>query len=135
MQWCPLSTESWILTAEPAQVGRARRLVDGFAAAQGVDEPTRNAVMLAISEAVTNAVLHGFPDGAGDSEIRLRATHEAASFELVVEDNGTGMRSRTDSPGAGYGLRIIRSLATAVETADRPPPGGLSVRIRFAVAG
>src|SRR5688572_5736090 len=52
----------WELSAHPESVSAARTAVREFAEAQGVDEIVLMDVALAVTEAVTNAVLHAFLD-------------------------------------------------------------------------
>ena len=100
------------LPAAPASVGAARRLVRRFAEDLGVDV---DAIELAVSEAVSNAVAHAYDDGRGTVEVEAAA----APYELqvVVRDHGGGIRD--DRPGgAGFGLAIIGRLAQHVDLDD-----------------
>ena len=119
------------LPAEPASARAARHavceLLDGV---EGVDAD-RGGVMLAVSEAVTNAILHAYASDAPDGRIRVRAElfdHEA--LDVTVEDDGIGMRTRTDSPGIGLGLPTISAVADSLEI-DVRSGGGTAVRMRF----
>ena len=49
---------AWTLPAVPATVGQMRRHAAGFAEAAGASEELARAVALAVSETVTNAVVH-----------------------------------------------------------------------------
>ena len=122
--------ESW--PAEPEHVGSARRVASAAAKRAGAPDRVRDAVSLAVTEAVSNAIVHGYresPDG------RITVTVEWGGDELrvIVRDRGTGMRPRTDSPGAGLGLPLIASLAETVSVSE-PPDGGTEVRMTFARA-
>ena len=48
------------LFADPQSVSALRRAVVAFAATAGATEDTRDAIALAVSEAVTNAVMHAY---------------------------------------------------------------------------
>jgi anti-sigma regulatory factor (Ser/Thr protein kinase) len=123
---CPLSLE---LAAEPASVAAARHAIAGFVAAKAVDE---DAIALAVSEAVSNAILHAYRDDAAPGRIRLRAGFTGPWLRIEVSDDGVGMRPRTDSPGLGLGLPLIAQVASHVDiTSD----SGTSVRMDFAVGG
>jgi serine/threonine-protein kinase RsbW/stage II sporulation protein AB (anti-sigma F factor) len=118
------------LPAEPASARTARHavceLLDGVSADRG-------GVMLAVSEAVTNAVLHAYSGGSREGRIRVRAElldHEA--LDVTVEDDGIGMRTRSDSPGIGLGLPTISALADTLEI-DVRSGGGTAIRMRFDV--
>jgi serine/threonine-protein kinase RsbW/stage II sporulation protein AB (anti-sigma F factor) len=58
-----VSTASWTAAARPREVPGLRRAVTRFAADHGVVEPPIDGLRLAVSEAVTNAIVHGFGDG------------------------------------------------------------------------
>jgi signal transduction histidine kinase len=71
---------------------------------------------LAISEVLTNAVLHAFrtQDLPGTVTVTIDVTSDQL-VEAVVRDDGMGMSSRGDSPGLGLGLALIASVADTVE--------------------
>ena len=85
-------------------------------------------VKLAVSEAVSNAVIHGFRDRRA-GRISVRARPERGRLLVVVADNGGGMRPNVDSPGLGLGLSLITKLASEVrfDSTDR----GLTVSMTF----
>jgi serine/threonine-protein kinase RsbW len=94
----------------PASCARARHEV--CAALHGLRVDVA-AVALALSEAVTNAVVHAYRDRIGEGandrfEVRVRL--EPDGVWVVVADEGMGMSARVDSPGLGLGLRLIRTL-------------------------
>ena len=116
------------LPAEPASARAARHavceLLDGV-------EADRGGVMLAVSEAVTNAILHAYGDQNPDGRIRVRAElFDSEALDVVVEDDGMGMRSRADSPGIGLGLPTISAVADRMEI-DVRDSGGTSIRMHF----
>src|SRR5690349_16488097 len=83
-----LSSLSVELPALPASVGKARGWALDALRQVAVD---RQAVALVVTEAVTNAVLHGYRDRAG-GQILLRATVTADDVVIEVADNGPGPR-------------------------------------------
>jgi anti-sigma regulatory factor (Ser/Thr protein kinase) len=89
-------------------------------------------VGLVISEAVTNVVLHAYRHREPGS-VRMKATVADGLLTVVVADDGIGMSPRSDSPGLGVGLALIRRLAQDV---DVEIDGGtrLLVRLRLAPA-
>jgi len=117
------------LPAEPASVPTARRAVSDYAERTGVDV---EAVAVAVSEAVTNAVLHGFSDG-GDGHIVIDARLQDGTLTVLVSDDGRGMHPNPDSPGLGFGLPMLAALSD--EMGIQPSPaGGTRVTMRFAAA-
>jgi serine/threonine-protein kinase RsbW len=116
--------------ALPEQVGEARHAVVDYARRYGVTDT--HAVALAVSEAVTNAVLHAYADAEpGDVEVTAQR-HPDDGFEVRVSDHGGGMKPRGDSPGMGVGLPLAATLAERLEVEARRG-GGTSVRMVFAV--
>lgn len=115
------------LAATPGSLAVIRRAVVAFAAGQDMPDPP--AIGLAVTEAVTNVVLHAYPPGSV-GEVRVVACAEPDQLVVVVRDWGTGMRPRPDSPGLGIGLPTIASLANVfdVEAADGV---GTLLRMRF----
>jgi serine/threonine-protein kinase RsbW/stage II sporulation protein AB (anti-sigma F factor) len=76
------------------------------------------AVDLAVSEAVTNAVVHAYRDrhpGAESGQVRITVTVEDGELLVVVSDEGMGLAPRLDSPGAGLGLPLMATLADRFE--------------------
>lgn len=121
------STLSLDLAAEPASVSAARHALAEFVAGHAVD---RAAVEVAVSEAVSNGVVHAYRDADATGRILLRAHFEGRTLRVAVSDQGRGMRPRPDSPGLGLGLPLIAQLATHVDIAsDR----GTTVVMHFAV--
>lgn len=106
-----------------------RHAVAGMAQRSGVQDPY--AVALAVSEVITNVVLHAYPEGEA-GVVELSAAVNGAAFSVAVRDRGAGMRPRTDSPGLGLGLAIAAHLASALEVAPRPG-GGTTITMRFPI--
>ncbi len=127
--------ERWAVQAEPSQVSVARRRVGALARRAGMVEPAARDVELGVSEAVTNAVLHAYTGRprAGTIELAVQVDVDGNALVVEVTDDGSGLRPRDDSPGAGFGLGLIRRL-TRTMTLTRPPDGGLSLRMAFPLA-
>ena len=112
-----------------ADVSRIRRRVWAFAAEHGASGMELAAIQIAVSEAVANAVEHGY-DGSGGA-IRVDADVEDGELEIVVTDGGRGFTSEPGG-GLGLGLALMRAGASAFEVRDRPL-GGVEVWMRFTV--
>jgi serine/threonine-protein kinase RsbW len=112
--------------ATPAAVPGVRRAVVDFAALHGVGLPPD--VALAVSEAVTNSVLHAYRDGTS-GDVRVVACAEAERLVVVVRDYGCGMSPHPNSPGLGLGLSVIGRLTTELNI-ERPDEGG-GTRLRM----
>lgn len=114
------------LEARPESVGIARRAVVDYAVAAGADGRASD-VELAVSEAVTNAVRHGYPDQPGHVDISAAASADALT--VVVIDDGEGLRVPSHDPGLGFGVQIMERLADEFTLEDTGH--GVSVRMRF----
>lgn len=127
-----MPSNSWTVTALPEEVPVLRRSAVRFAQMNGVPEHALGALSLAISEAVTNAVVHAFRDrehpGTVTVSIEIRPEDIA---EVIVRDDGMGMSRRADSPGLGLGLGLIASVADQVEQRRPHDAPGLEIWMAF----
>ena len=89
-----------------------------------------DAVRLAVSEAVSNVVVHSYRDAERHGEFTISIEWENDFLHVIVRDHGFGMQPRTDSPGAGLGLPLIASLADSFSVVV-PPDGGTEVSMTF----
>jgi len=69
-------------------------------------------VLIALSEAATNAVLHAYPPGS-PGRIRVLGRRQGLEIELAVEDDGT-WRDRSPHHD-GRGLAIIDAVSITAE--------------------
>ena len=106
-----------------------------FARANGVPKERLSDVELAVSEAVTNSVVHAFRGiGERGTVVVEAAVREHEWIDVRVADDGSGMAPRDDSPGLGLGLPLIRLLADQFDH-GRPSGGdGTEVWMRFRLA-
>ena len=118
------------LPAVPESVAALRRMAREVAERCGADDQVAADVTLAVSEAATNAVVHGYRDSA-EGELALAA--EAADHELCLEitDDGAGLVPRPDSPGMGLGLPLISRLASRFEVRTGPRGRGTQLFMAF----
>jgi serine/threonine-protein kinase RsbW/stage II sporulation protein AB (anti-sigma F factor) len=118
----------------PAQADQIAAIRNEFAAygrEHGVTDPA--GLRLAISEAVTNVVLHAYIDAPAPGEIEVIAVrHPDDGFEVRVCDDGRGMKPRPDSPGMGVGLPLVASLVEHFEI-EAKADGGTRLRMTFPV--
>jgi len=117
------------LPSEAASVAVARRAFGDLAREVGAPESD---VKLAVSEAVTNSVLHAYRD-RDPGTITLEARMDRSRLIIAVADDGSGMRPNLDSTGLGLGISLITKLATDVrfDSTDR----GTTVSMSFPVTG
>ena len=100
-----------------------------------------NDIKTAVSEAVTNAIVHGYPDRLGTILLRLRILEEN-TLEILVRDKGVGiadvaqarcpMFTTGGGDRAGMGFTILESFMDALKV--RSAPGkGTSVTMRLKI--
>jgi serine/threonine-protein kinase RsbW len=99
--------------AGPATPSAARHALRDFLRPLGADPRALADVLLALSEVVTNAVVHGYRGDAG--EVRVEAEHSDDRLLLSVADQGRGMSPRADSPGLGVGLPLVGTIAKKLD--------------------
>ena len=115
--------------ARPDQIAGVRHEVRDYARDNGATDP--NAVALAVTEAITNAIVHGYADAPEPGEIEVIAERMPNDgLEVRVCDEGRGMLPRPDSPGIGLGLPLVASLAERFEVEARAG-GGTRVLMAF----
>ena len=119
--------------AEVGQVAGMRNAVLSFAEVCGVTKAGRADVALAVGEACTNVVMHAYVDAAAPGSLTVEASHCDGELVVAVRDEGRGMLPRTDSPGLGLGLSIIRRVSHRLEICGNGA-SGTEVRMTFAVA-
>jgi anti-sigma regulatory factor (Ser/Thr protein kinase) len=115
------------LQPEPASVGMAREAVASYARECGAPEED---VKLAVSEAVSNAVVHGFRDRKG-GEIGLKAQTQPGYLLISIADNGIGMTPHLKSPGLGLGIALITRVSHEVQFESTD--SGTTVSMRFLI--
>jgi anti-sigma regulatory factor (Ser/Thr protein kinase) len=115
--------------ALPESVPIARRALAAVAAAAGAAGDRLEEIRLAVSEALTNAVVHAYRNGDAG---RLHVTAAVTSGELwiLIGDDGRGMHARNDSTGLGIGLSLISGLSDDFAILTRAS-GGTEVQMRF----
>lgn len=121
--------ESFEATAD--SVTEARTRLAAFAADAGATTAQIDAVRLAASEAMTNAVLHAYRGEPG--AIHVDAGVRSAELWILIADDGCGLEPRADRPGLGLGLGLISQVSDDFAIVSRAS-GGTEVRIRFNLA-
>jgi anti-sigma regulatory factor (Ser/Thr protein kinase) len=117
------------LAPEAQSIPKARRALRDFAKRCGADAPD---IALAASEAVTNALVHGYRKTASGS-IGLRAWLRGDHLIVRVVDHGAGMRPHREWPGLGIGLKVIRLIADEVSVDSSET--GVCITMRFPCRG
>jgi anti-sigma regulatory factor (Ser/Thr protein kinase) len=121
---------AWVLPAGPSAVTQMRRGAAEFVSTAGASEEVVQAVALAVSETVTNAVVHAY-DAQDRGEVRVSCTADGERFVVEVTDEGAGLWLRHDSPGIGHGLAMVGAVANALTIAAGPGGRGTAVTMTF----
>jgi serine/threonine-protein kinase RsbW len=108
----------------------ARDALVSVAAAAGAESDRLEAVRLAASEALTNAVIHAYQDRPG--LIHVAAWTSPDEFVMEIADDGLGLRAGSDTPGLGVGLGLIAQLTDGFDI-RQPHSGGTEVLMRFSL--
>lgn len=117
--------------AVPGSVPTARRLVVALAQEAGAGERELEAIRLATSEALTNAVVHAYAGEPG--LIHVHAELDDEGLSVAVADDGRGLAPRVDRRGMGLGLALIAQAAEHLAISKRAG-GGTVVQMRFALS-
>ena len=125
-----------------ANEGFARTAAACFAAQLDPTLEEVNDIKTAVSEAVTNAIVHAYPDTLGKILLKLRI-REGGTLEIVVKDWGVGIAdveqarvplfTTGSEERAGMGFTIMESFMDTLRV--RSAPGkGTTVTMRRAIA-
>ena len=125
-----------------ANEGFARTAAACFAAQLDPTLDEINDIKTAVSEAVTNCIVHAYPDRLGVVTMRLRL-YEENTLEIVVKDTGVGIddvekaRKPLYTTGgddrSGMGFTIMESFMDTLKV--RSAPGnGTAVTMRRRIA-
>ena len=112
--------------------GFARLAVAGFAAQM---DPTLNEledIKTAVSEAVTNAIVHAYPDSIGQVVVKVRICPDQV-LEVTVRDHGRGipdiekarqpMFTTGGEERSGMGFTIMESFMDSLRVRSAPGKG------------
>jgi anti-sigma regulatory factor (Ser/Thr protein kinase) len=115
--------------AIPESVPHARRALTDLAAAAGAGGERLEEIRLAVSEALTNAVVHAYRDHDG-GQIHITAAIASGELWVLIGDDGRGLHAWNDSRGLGIGLSLISGLSDDFAIVTRAS-GGTEVQMRF----
>lgn len=118
--------------------GFARSAVACFAAQMDPTLEELGDIKTAVSEAVTNCIVHAYPNELGIVTLRCRILKDNV-LDIVIKDKGVGIadieKARTPayttggSERSGMGITIMESFMTSLEISSAPGKG-TSVHMR-----
>ena len=89
-------------------------------------------IRTAVSEAVTNCIVHAYPDSMGAITLRCRILKDN-TLDIVIKDRGVGISDLEQakrptfttggSDRSGMGFTIMESFMTSFEVTSRPGKG------------
>ena len=138
----PVNTATIEFLSLSANEGFARTAAACFAAQLDPTLDEINDIKTAVSEAVTNAIVHAYPDRLGRVKLKLRL-FEDSLLEITVQDWGVGIadvaQARTplfttgNEERSGMGFTIMESFMDTLRV--RSTPGkGTTVTMRRRIA-
>jgi anti-sigma regulatory factor (Ser/Thr protein kinase) len=102
------------LPNRPENVSLVREMLNGLADALDLARDRLDDIKTAVSEACNNVVLHAYEGGEGPMTLRVHINEN--SLEILVSDQGSGIRPRppSDERMQGIGLSVIQALTDRV---------------------
>ena len=110
----------------------ARSAVSCFAAQMDPTIEELGDIRTAVSEAVTNAIVHGYPDGLGTITLRCRILKDNV-LDIVIKDKGVGisdieqarqpMFTTGGADRSGMGFTIMESFMTDLSISSEQGKG------------
>ena len=120
------------IPSKSANEAFARSAVACFASQMDPTLEELGDIRTAISEAVTNCIVHAYPDGFGLITVRCRILKDNV-LDIVIKDRGVGIpdveqaRRPTFTTGgadrSGMGFTIMESFMTSVSITSEPGKG------------
>ena len=128
--------------SKSANEGFARSAVACFAAQLDPTLEELGDIRTAVSEAVTNCIVHAYPDKLGNITLRCRILKDNV-LDIVVKDKGVGIAdveqakrpsfTTGGSERSGMGFTIMESFMTNLEVSSVPDKG-TTVHMRRRIA-
>lgn len=128
------------VSSDPAELPRVRDTIRAWIAQHGWEEPEIADIVLAVDEALSNVIRHGYEGQPGHKiELGLRALRDpqhGPGVEIRVRDFGKQVplekirgRKLDDLRPGGLGVHIIRSVMTSAEY-SHASGGGMQLVMR-----
>ena len=127
-----LNTVKITFPSRSVNEGFARAAVAAFAAQLDPTLAELGDIKTAVSEAVTNAVVHAYPDAIGTVQVRVRSLPDER-LEIAVKDHGVGIadvaQARTPmyttggEERSGMGFTIMESFMDKLTVKSTPGKG------------
>jgi serine/threonine-protein kinase RsbW len=122
------------VAARPEALPPLRRAVVALAHEAGFARDRVDDVAVAVSEVLTNVVVHAYRDEQKAGPISVAAAIDGESVRVTIRDEGRGFERRDDSPGLGLGLSLVAMIADDLRISPARPSGTV-VALRFDASG
>ena len=113
--------------AIPTSAAAMRHALGSFLGALDLDRDVIIDIVTAVGEALANSIEHAYSESVPRDVTLFAQAHDSGLISAAVVDRGSFIR-RAERPDRGFGLRIVRSIATevAIETEN-----GTSLKMVF----
>lgn len=128
----PMNEATMVFLSRSANEGFARTTAACFAAQLDPTLEEINDIKTAVSEGVTNCIVHAYPDKLGLVQMRLRL-FEDHTLEIQIKDKGVGisdveqarkpMFTTGGEERSGMGFTIMESFMDGVKVRSTPGKG------------
>lgn len=113
--------------------GYARLAVSGFAGLYDPRIDDLNDIKTAVSEAVTNCIVHAYPGSIGEIELTAKA-YSSGLIYIRIKDRGCGIEdvkkameplftTQPDGERSGLGFSVMESFCDRVDVKSKPGSG------------
>ena len=120
------------IEAAPKNEAFARSVVAAFCAGVNPTVDQLSDIKTAVSEAVTNSIIHGYDDKGG--AIEINASLEGRTVHIEVSDEGVGIEdiekarkpfftTRSDDERSGMGFTVMESFMDSLDVKKRHERG------------
>src|SRR5438128_7227535 len=122
------------IPAKPEYITLVRLALSGISRLRPLSEETLGDLKLAVTEACSNSVRHGYGD-AGEGVVEILYELQPDRFVVEVADDGPGFDAQGDRVDeedleeGGLGIAIIKAVSDEFEAGERG--GGRGSRLRF----
>ena len=136
------------MDSKPENISFARVVVAGFIAPLDPSVDEVSDIKTAVSEAITNAIIHGYPQGENNNTqgtVRLSlTTSECRTITIQVADDGVGIAdidtareplftTKAELERSGLGFTVMESFMDSV-TVDSTPGQGTTITLAKTLA-
>lgn len=122
-----------VFSAIPENEGLARMAISAFILPMDPTLEQLSDIKTAVSEAVTNSIIHGYPLGGGEVDLSAEISSEGL-LRISVQDQGVGIRdiplamqpfftSERSDERSGMGFTVMQSFMDRVEVLSAPQNG------------